>query len=241
MKNFILIFCFLLLSFVSNAQIEKGTLLPGAQINIRFSGQNNKDSSQTKTSNSNQGFGFTLSHGRFIKDNLLFLIAVNYTNSAYKYSQNVSKLNGYINEQSNSTNTSEIVFDLRKYKFISPELAFYYGSSITLGFQESLQKNKFPNPISDPNTGAIVYISQQTSTYTNYILGGINLNTGFQYFLTKNIALLANINFFNLKYFYSLSANSKKGTDTKLEFTALPSFNNFGLGVNYFIRPNAKK
>lgn len=242
MKTRLIIFCILFSISNCYAQIEKGTLLPSASTFIWGQKNTTQDSLKNKNTSSYFNSGINLYFGKFIKENLLLTLGFGYSFQKTTNEQHGKKPNKYNTLSTNYNQTESILFGLQKFKFISKELGFKYGFNFDLGFIEINRKSDVLQYNSyDVNTGETIYTNLKSTSYTNNLYSGLSFNSGFLYFINKNISLNANISFLNYRFAYSVYEKTKnKANVYDHSFSAFPGFNNFSVGISYFFRPKNK-
>ena len=240
-----LIVCILLISLCNKqfAQIEKGTALPGFSVNGTYS--SNKDDQSynynaiNKTNNWQSGFNFK--YGKFVKENLLlsFNIGYTYQEQNFKYEQAAYPL--YLGTEKINKNILNAGISLLKYKFITENFGVDYGGSFSVSYSDGFDRHAGTLQVGvQDSLGYFSYypVPYTTSQYQNSISASFNFTGGIFYFLSKNLSLTGSLGLFNLSY--STSPYTKqKNHEIQSTFNAslTPSFNAFGVGLVYFIRP----
>jgi len=237
MKKTSVLLLFILLSVKQYAQIEKGTYVPSISINGQYSTSPKSDSVLSNKSNT-ANLGVTLGFGRFIKDNLLLTGTASYTHSGNKTDETYIKTPDNNRTYNSFGNTESIGASLLRYTFITENFAIRYGASFSINYSESINRQSYNEggPY-NPATGTYATILTTSSTYTNSLGIQGNLVAGIQYFVSKNLALTANMGFFAISDSYSPYGHIKKEDGHTLSLSLTPSFNAFSAGLTYYFRP----
>ncbi len=186
--------------------------------------------------------GINLSRGKFIKDNLLLSFNVGYTYS-YRHLQSID-INDHLNntKSESNTNTASAGISLLKYKFITENFAVYFGPSLSMSYSDGFEKDEGNHSYytyDSLGNSLVNIVPYTTSAFQNSITTNINFNAGIVYLLNKNLALTGRIGFFSANYTASYYSNFGE-TQNSFGISLTPSFNAFGAGLVYFIRPKAK-
>jgi hypothetical protein len=242
MKKLILISIAILIITKQYAQIEKGTTLPG----FSLSGMYSKTHSNSGTflpyydnSGHNYQLGVNLKYGKFVKDNLLVGFNVGYGYNSREYDVNYQS--SYPNIQSKSRqNGINAGLYLLKYRFITDNFCITYGASFNLAYTES-NNNDIGATQSYDTMGVIHYSYYSTTSFDNTAQANINLTAGINYFVTKNLAITGSIGFFSANYTaYPYLKKNKEIEQNSINLNLLATYNAFGAGLVYFIRPKKK-
>jgi hypothetical protein len=220
MKKSILFFCFAFISSKFFAQIEKGTIVPSLTMQV-VAGNNQTVLGTSGNKYSFLSFSIAPGYGRFIRQNLLLKIEPTFNKS--KSITEFLSGNGMDTRILNSDFGMGLRCSMTKYKFISENLAFGISSSVYGGFSEGGSKT----------IGNIT----NSDSYHNSVSATIQIFGNVNYFLTKNLVLSASFGVAGLNYQYSPYSTAKHIHNHNITFNFSPSFNNFGAGLSYFIRP----
>jgi hypothetical protein len=219
MKKFYLFFCLLLTGFISHAQIAKGTILLGGNLEYNESSASSNTASGT-SSNKATGLGLSPSFGKAIKDNLVLGFDVTYTHNTNSEGPGYSdKADGF----------GAGVF-LRKYKPLGN--GFYLFGQSRLGGNYSHGSATAPNTTNEP-----------VSDITNGFGFSLQFYPGIAYAINRRWQLeIALPNFFELNYNNSKETVTYTGQSTEINkgnnfgvTSALTDANEFTVGIRYFI------
>jgi hypothetical protein len=239
MKKYFIFSLLILLANRQFAQIEKGTLVPGIIINGYYSNALNKDTIRSSVDNQWRT-GFNMTFGKFIKENLLmsFTLGDFYSSSNSKSESVPIYFNNYSNKQISNAVSAGV--SLSKFKFINEVFAVSFGPSFSFGFADGKSTRTIFEKHYDSNNN-LYYTQSSISTYENSILAQIYLSAGIRYFISKNLSINGSLGFFSASYTTSPYLTEKKHSEQNyLAFSLTPSFNAFGAGLTYYIRPKTE-
>lgn len=212
----LLLFKFLICIFAMNAQdnegklaIEKGTWNVGGQISLYTN--NNKQESSTPTETNSFGFNINPSVSYFLDKNLSVGLTLGY---GYNESKNI---NG-TNENLNFRNSFSFIPTIKKFFSLSKSLALSLKGEIGYTYAKS-----------DESSSPIEY------TQNNY---SASLRPGIDFFITKKLALQANLGV--LQYSYSNNKSENLSVPEIIEnknhnFNFLLNSSNISFGLSYYM------
>ena len=178
MKTILLITAVLLFSFKSNAQLAKGRMLFGGNINYNQNKNDNNDASNiNKQTNNSSSFGLQLRYGCFVTNNIAVGLFGGY--------QNVTNKNEDSNIQSQSSSNSSITKNTsntysgglftRYYKMIGQSKFAMFGQlSFGYGAGAATQSNSYSNYYNNILIGSNIQDkNSKTTSYTAALAPGI--------------------------------------------------------------------
>ncbi len=227
----------------SFGQIAKGTRVPAGAINL-YGSRTTVTDSMRKNLNRYFQNSIGLNYGKFIKENLLLSFGIGYTlnwnrsSTEYKTLVNNPILN---NKSFEILQSPSINLSIEKFHFLNEKIAISYGASLRLYFEETRVNRNFWFPIYNPALNTTTHEERFYNSYNNKIGTLVNLNTSLHYFITKKLSLSGSIGYCNFNYSYLPYSKQKFNiTEHVFTFQLIPNFNNFNIGLTYYIQPKRK-
>jgi len=222
MKNFVTALCFMLLSISSLAQLQKGSLLLGGNLNYQ--------TSATKLDNSNAVGGSMQKNNSFSAGAVLGYFISKHTVTGLKFSYFSSYSdNSYQTGQISTFENNQVLVGpfIRKYFAVKEWLAFYGQAEVNYGSSKQFQD-----------------IDASTNT-TEMKIRSVNISSslGLSFFPTKWMSIDLSAN--PLNFFYQNNQSTVKGTNISGNYPTYElsskAFNlnlnsdTFFLGAHFFI------
>ncbi len=238
MKQFILILAMLSIERISFAQLQKGNMYLGGNVNFFQDNVNRKDTASNFNSgesvNKSNYFSGTLNYGYMIRTNLALgtLFRYNYSEQSYRTDnaasssfwpkENVGKYHGY----------ALGVFARKYWPLGESMFAFYLQTSVSYGLGTYSSRQTYL----ENNSGEYTY--RNTSRKEEILT--LKMTPGLVYFINEHFGAecsMGNITYTstNARYFYEeLQTGESNGNNLRANF----SVSAFYIGLNYYFGRN---
>ncbi len=238
MKQFILILAMLSIERISFAQLQKGNMYLGGNVNFFQDNVNRKDTASNFNSgesvNKSNYFSGTLNYGYMIRTNLALgtLFRYNYSEQSYRTDnaasssfwpkENVGKYHGY----------ALGVFARKYWPLGESMFAFYLQTSVSYGLGTYSSRQTYL----ENNSGEYTY--RNTSRKEEILT--LKMTPGLVYFINEHFGAecsMGNITYTstNARYFYEeLQTGESNGSNLRANF----SVSAFYIGLNYYFGRN---
>lgn len=203
------------ISFIAQAQIQKGTMSIGTTLDGNYDrGVNNYQTVNLTTYN--WGFKLTPTFEYFIKNNLSVGAGIGYgIQQNIRYTEPLTT-NQFPTTIANTIENYSVSLFMRKFWTVNTKLGVYIQPKLSSFYNETTNKNKVDNPAFPENL-------KTAYSYSHNWNHNLNLNAGVHYFFSPKWSLKAET--------LVSQANFTKSTQTfRLFYTNI----NLTFGINYF-------
>lgn len=243
-KNHFIIFAFaFVLTFYSNAQINKGTWMVGGNLSGRVTNSQSSDTNNTYI-NKTTSFSILPQIGYFISKNILLgaSLGYDYFNGNYENDYTRNSMHYYSNTSIQKSTSQSMKFGVLAGYYAPINDRIYFNSYFTMdysipfySYNQSTSSTINNSPFVTTNNSS----NSSTTDNTKKTSGTFNLgiSPGLSFFVTSKLALEASLGILNYSTNFTNDSSAKKSNSSGSGFNF--GINSISLGIRYFIPKKA--